>query len=101
MDLSLSSVGESRKNGMPDLPLIQCPDCRCRMLKGKMARTEKNFGRFFFVCPSRQRDGTGCQFWRWDDEYKQYLMTKGHVPASYQPIFSSNLPLVQNRGIVA
>jgi hypothetical protein len=28
-------------------------------------------------------------------------MTKGHVPASYQPIFSSNLPLVQNRGIVA
>lgn len=48
-----------------------------------------------------QRDGTGCQFWRWDDEYEQYLMTKGHVPDSYQPIFSSNLPLVQNRGIIA
>lgn len=45
-----------------------------------------------------QRDGSGCQLWRWDDEYENYLMTKGYVPATYQPIFTSNLPLVQDEG---
>ncbi|PAN05328.1 hypothetical protein PAHAL_1G131600 [Panicum hallii] len=95
MDLSSSSAGESHKNGMPDLSLIECPECHCRMLMGMMVRTKKNFGHFF-VCPSRQRDGSGCQLWRWDNEYENYLMTKGHVPATYQPIFASNLALVQD-----
>ena len=82
------------------LPGVPLPEA-----EGKMARTEKNFGQFFFVCPSRQvsqlllpvvlcvdfglscrvavqRDGSGCQFWRWEDEYEEYLITHGHVDAS-------------------
>ncbi|KAG2561159.1 hypothetical protein PVAP13_8KG111610, partial [Panicum virgatum] len=94
MDWSSSSAGGSWKTEMPDIPLIECPDCNCRMMKAMMARTKKNYGCFFFVCPSRKRDGTGCQFWLWDDEYKNYLMTRGHLPANYQPIFSNNLPTV-------
>ena len=89
------------------------------------ARTKKNFGRFFFVCPTRQvsrlflfavvcsifglsglccfvavqRDGSGCQFWCWEDEYEEYLITHGHVDASYQPIFASNMKLVRSQVI--
>ncbi|KAG2649867.1 hypothetical protein PVAP13_1NG266800 [Panicum virgatum] len=98
MDWSSSSAGGRDKNEMPDLPLIECPECRSRMMKGMMARTKKNFGRFFLVCPSRQKNGSGCQFWCWDDEYEKYLMSNGHVFASYQPIFSRNLELVQKEG---
>ena len=42
--------------------------------------------------------------WKWmsvlvlDDEYEKYLISNGHVFASYQPIFSRNLELVQKEG---
>ncbi|KAG2538562.1 hypothetical protein PVAP13_9NG380000 [Panicum virgatum] len=89
MDWSSSSAEGRDKNEMPDLPLIECPECRSRMLKGMIARTKKNFGRFFFIFPSHQRDGCGL----WDDEYENYLMSNGHLSTSYQPIFSKNLEL--------
>ncbi|KAG2600494.1 hypothetical protein PVAP13_5KG530700, partial [Panicum virgatum] len=99
MDSSSSATGGRLHDGMLDLPLIDCPNCQCQKLKGLKARTKKNFGHFFFVCPTHQRDGSGCQFWCWEDEYQEYLITHGHVDASYQPIFASNMKLVQSQVI--
>jgi hypothetical protein len=34
-------------------------------------------------------DGGGCDFWKWEEEYEQWLVDNKHVPPSYQPVFQS------------
>ena len=34
-------------------------------------------------------DGGGCDFWKWEEDYEQWLVDNKHVPPSYQPIFQS------------
>ena len=34
-------------------------------------------------------DGGGCNFWKWEEDYEQWLVDNKHVPPSYQPVFQS------------
>jgi len=34
-------------------------------------------------------DGGGCDFWKWQEDYEQWLVDNKHVPPSYQPVFHS------------
>ena len=35
-------------------------------------------------------DGGGCDFWKWEVGYEQWLVDNKHVPPSYQPVFQSS-----------
>ncbi|KAL6639321.1 hypothetical protein ACP70R_023051 [Stipagrostis hirtigluma subsp. patula] len=32
-----------------------------------------SFGQIFYTCPSHKKDGSGCSFWFWEEEYMRYL----------------------------
>ncbi len=34
------------------------------------------------MCKFYQRDGSGCMFWYWEDQYKEYLTNTRHLAAS-------------------
>ena len=38
-------------------------------------------------------DGGGCDFWKWQEDYEQWLVDNKHVPPSYQPVFQSAMML--------
>ncbi|KAG0542353.1 hypothetical protein BDA96_02G096200 [Sorghum bicolor] len=83
------SIPRSRRISNNELPLIHCEHCKCRLLKVLTAKTPKNYDRRFYVCPTRTRDGGGCQFWEWEEGYEQYLVDNKLVPPDYQPVFES------------
>ncbi|CAO2181742.1 unnamed protein product, partial [Urochloa humidicola] len=95
MDGSCSSSGLFRRKGKVDLPLIVCTDCKCRTVLALKAKTEANYGKYFYMCPAHKRDGTGCPFWYWEEDYEAFLMEKGYLPASYQPVFKKNTWAIQ------
>ncbi|CAN6270309.1 unnamed protein product [Urochloa humidicola] len=72
---SSSSAASRRKR--PDLPLIACTDCKTRIVLELETKTDENGnrGRIFYKCPNRKRDGTGCGFWYWEEDYVDFLKT--------------------------
>ena len=50
----------------------------------------------------RQREGSGCPFWEWEEGYEQYLVDQKLVPPDYQPVFESTkltqqVPIIENK----
>ena len=44
-------------------------------------------------------DGGGCDFWKWEEDYEQWLVDNKHVPPSYQPVFqSTKMPQPEDGG---
>ncbi|CAL4965699.1 unnamed protein product [Urochloa decumbens] len=77
---SSSSVASRRRRS--DLPLIACTDCKTRTVLELETKTDENGnrGRIFYKCPNRKRDGTGCGFWYWEEDYVDFLKTpKGKI----------------------
>lgn len=67
-------------------------------------RSRAHTGFSLIFCLIRfQRDGSGCDFWYWEEEYEQMLMDRGYMPPNYQAVFSRteglllSSPLVLNR----
>ncbi|KAJ1276822.1 hypothetical protein BS78_05G245000 [Paspalum vaginatum] len=86
---SSSSTGQRRQRNALVLPLVICDRCNSRKVMALKAKTPTNFGRYFYICPTyEQRDGSGCDFWYWEDEYEQYLTDNGLVPLNYKRVFS-------------
>uniref|UniRef100_I1QIZ8 GRF-type domain-containing protein n=1 Tax=Oryza glaberrima TaxID=4538 RepID=I1QIZ8_ORYGL len=81
MDGGYTASASSRRMGKPALPLIQCPQCELKTIVWRKAKTSENYGRIFYTCPSHQRDGTGCDFWYWEEYYEQYLIKGGYLQA--------------------
>ena len=54
MDGSSSSMGAIQRAGSSViLPLVHRDKCKCRIIKALMAKTEKNYGRMFYICSTR------------------------------------------------
>ncbi|KAJ1267315.1 hypothetical protein BS78_07G046500 [Paspalum vaginatum] len=85
---SSSSTGQRRQQNVLVLPLVICDRCNSRKVMALMAKTPTNFGHYFYVCPTYERDGSGCDFWYWEDDYEQYLIDNGPVPPNYKRVFS-------------
>ncbi|KAJ1255502.1 hypothetical protein BS78_K202600 [Paspalum vaginatum] len=93
---SSSSIGQQRQWNVPVLPLIICNRCNSRKVMALKAKTPMNTSSRhtsvfhvsddFAIC--RQRDGSGCEFWHWEDEYEQYLIDNELVPLNYKRLFS-------------
>ena len=44
-------------------------------------------------------DGGGCDFWKWQEDYEQWLVDNKHVPPFYQPVFqSTKMPQPEDGG---
>ncbi|CAN6244000.1 unnamed protein product [Urochloa humidicola] len=86
--MSSSSSAAVRQRKRPDLPLITCNQCGRHTVVELEVKSDENgnLGRIFYKCPARKRDGTGCGFWYWEEDYvaelrkiaeKQKLIEKG------------------------
>ncbi|KAJ1283284.1 hypothetical protein BS78_03G116700, partial [Paspalum vaginatum] len=85
---SSSSTGQRRQRNAHVLPLVICDRCNSRKVMALKAKTPMNFGRYFYICPTYERDGSGCDFWYWEYDYEQYLIDNGLVPPNYKRVFS-------------
>ena len=56
------TIPRSRRISNNEIPLIHCPDCMCRFLKVCTSKTEKNYDRQFYVCPTRTVRMVSCKF---------------------------------------
>ena len=56
------TIPQSRRISNNEIPLIHCPDCMCRFLKVCTSKTEKNYDRQFYVCPTRTVRMVSCKF---------------------------------------
>ncbi|KAJ1267774.1 hypothetical protein BS78_07G083800 [Paspalum vaginatum] len=92
MAASSSSIHERRRNDVV-LPLVVCSRCNCRTVKAYMAKTLLNNGRYFYICPTYKRAGGGCDFWYWEEDYEDFFIENGHVPANYQRLFKKDEPM--------
>ncbi|EAZ27949.1 hypothetical protein OsJ_11909 [Oryza sativa Japonica Group] len=79
MEGGSSSSSTNRRKGNGRLPLIKCPCCDCETIIRRAANTPENKGRIFYTCPCHQRDGIGCRFWYWEEQYEEYLINTGHL----------------------
>uniref|UniRef100_A0A0E0FAL7 GRF-type domain-containing protein n=1 Tax=Oryza meridionalis TaxID=40149 RepID=A0A0E0FAL7_9ORYZ len=57
----------------------RCPCCHVKNIVELTATTYANRGRIFFTCPNHEKDGSGCNFWYWEDGYVKYLERKGYI----------------------
>ncbi|CAO2204607.1 unnamed protein product [Urochloa humidicola] len=80
-----SSRSASNRQFPDGLPLIWCTECGARRIVKRTSKQEWSLGQIFYCCPNYKRDGTGCPFWYWEEEYLkvvQRLQRKGvPVPA--------------------
>ncbi|KQJ92686.1 hypothetical protein BRADI_4g45247v3 [Brachypodium distachyon] len=83
------TIPRSRRISNNEIPLVHCPHCKFRILNICTLKTDKNYDRQFYVCPTRTRDGGGCPFWEWEEGYEQYLVDEKLVPLDYQPVLES------------
>ncbi|KAJ1298575.1 hypothetical protein BS78_01G463900 [Paspalum vaginatum] len=60
------------EQGGGKLPLIWC-HCKMRRVTRLVSGRPKSQGRVFYCCPSHQRDGSGCPFWHWEEDYPERL----------------------------
>ncbi|CAO2187784.1 unnamed protein product [Urochloa humidicola] len=100
--MSSSSSAAVKQRKRPDLLLITCNECGRHTVQEFEVKSDENGnqGRIFYKCPARkvsvslhmfivdlicldsvrfeknvvlQRDGTGCRFWYWEEEYVEVL----------------------------
>uniref|UniRef100_A0A0E0BQ77 GRF-type domain-containing protein n=1 Tax=Oryza glumipatula TaxID=40148 RepID=A0A0E0BQ77_9ORYZ len=74
-----SSSHSSRRRRRPSIPLIKCPSCGVKQILELTATTEANRGRIFFTCPDHVKDGSGCNFWYWEEAYIKFLKRSGFI----------------------
>uniref|UniRef100_A0A0D3HSF9 GRF-type domain-containing protein n=1 Tax=Oryza barthii TaxID=65489 RepID=A0A0D3HSF9_9ORYZ len=74
-----SSSHSSRRRRRPSIPLIKCPSCGVKQILELTATTEANQGRIFFICPDHVKDGSGCNFWYWEEAYIKFLKRSGFI----------------------
>ncbi|CAN6233675.1 unnamed protein product [Urochloa humidicola] len=79
----MESSGSASNREFPDgLPLIWCTDCGRRKIVKRASKQEWSMGQIFYCFPNYKRDGTGCPFWFWEEEYVKVLQNKGvAIPA--------------------
>ncbi|CAO2186352.1 unnamed protein product [Urochloa humidicola] len=70
------ATGSNRRIG-GGLPLIWCDECCQRRVVKRRSGKEWSLGEIFYVCPNYKRDGSGCPFWYWEEEYMKLLEKKG------------------------
>ncbi|EAZ43957.1 hypothetical protein OsJ_28577 [Oryza sativa Japonica Group] len=61
------------------VPLITCPSCNVKTIVRCTAKTDANRGRIFYTCPDHEKDGSGCNFWYWEEGYINYLKRNGFI----------------------
>ncbi|EAY81163.1 hypothetical protein OsI_36347 [Oryza sativa Indica Group] len=74
---SSSCSGGHRKK--VQLLLIQCSLCKENTIVVRTSRTPTNLGRIFYTCPDHEKDGSGCNFWYWEEGYMKYLKRNGFI----------------------
>ncbi|CAO2168579.1 unnamed protein product [Urochloa humidicola] len=79
----MESCGSDSNRLFPDgLPLIWCTECGNRKIMKRASKQEWSMGQIFYCCPNYKRDGTGCPFWFWEEEYVKVLQKNGvAIPA--------------------
>uniref|UniRef100_A0A0E0LZY0 Zinc finger GRF-type domain-containing protein n=1 Tax=Oryza punctata TaxID=4537 RepID=A0A0E0LZY0_ORYPU len=73
-----SGSSSSAHRRRPDLALIQCRYCRVKNIIELTTMTCANRGCILFHM-SRPRDGSGCNYWYWEDGYVKYLERNGFI----------------------
>ncbi|KAG2593047.1 hypothetical protein PVAP13_5NG632029 [Panicum virgatum] len=74
---SQSSVSAPDPRLSEELPLITCTECGRKKVLRLKSRQEWSFGQVFYCCPMHKRDGTGCPFWFWKEDYVEHLKKIG------------------------
>ncbi|CAO2038079.1 unnamed protein product [Urochloa humidicola] len=79
----MESSGLASNRQFPDgLPLIWCTECGDRRIVKCASKQEWSMGQIFYCCPNYKRNGTGCPFWFWEEEYVKLLQKNGvTIPA--------------------
>ncbi|CAN6355819.1 unnamed protein product [Urochloa humidicola] len=77
-----SSAAESNPVSADGLPLIMCTECGMRRVVRRTSQQTWSLGQIFYCCPRHKRDGSGCPFWYWKDEYISFLARRGRHVAS-------------------
>ncbi|EAY85824.1 hypothetical protein OsI_07184 [Oryza sativa Indica Group] len=61
------------------VPLILCPSCENKTVVKRTSKTASNLDRIFYTCPDHEKDGSGCNFWVWEERYMKYLKKNGLI----------------------
>ncbi|CAL5046927.1 unnamed protein product [Urochloa decumbens] len=72
-----SSGSASDPQGGGGLPIIWCTDCGRSQVLRCVSQRPWSFGHAFYCCPFYKRDGSGCPFWHWEEEYVKIVATVG------------------------
>ncbi|CAL4886374.1 unnamed protein product [Urochloa decumbens] len=67
-----SASGGNRRCGN-GVPLIWCNECGQKRIVQRRSGKQWSLGEIFYVCPNYKRDGSGCPFWYWEEEYMKLL----------------------------
>ncbi|CAN6299255.1 unnamed protein product [Urochloa humidicola] len=67
------SASASNQGTLEGLPLITCSECGRAQVVRRKSKQEWSLGEVFYCCPFHKRDGTGCPFWFWEQDYKNML----------------------------
>lgn len=62
MENIMYSESRSRRISNNELPLVQCKECKCQILKVLTAKTDKNYDRQFYICSTRTVRTISCKF---------------------------------------
>ncbi|CAO2176163.1 unnamed protein product [Urochloa humidicola] len=71
-----SMVSASDPQGGEGLPLIWCRDCGMRQVVRRISQKPWSAGQVFYCCPKYKRDGSGCLFWYWEEDYADVVAGK-------------------------
>ncbi|BAS78091.1 Os02g0275500 [Oryza sativa Japonica Group] len=76
MASSSSASACTRRN---KVPLILCPSCENKTVVKRTSKTVSNLDRIFYTCPDHEKDGSGYNFWFWEEGYMKYLKKNGLI----------------------
>ncbi|CAN6286842.1 unnamed protein product [Urochloa humidicola] len=74
-----SSASASDPQGADGLPLIWCTECGMRQVVRRVSQQPWSVGQVFYCCPKYKRDGSGCPFWYWEEDYVDVVA--GKIPS--------------------
>ncbi|EAY85355.1 hypothetical protein OsI_06733 [Oryza sativa Indica Group] len=61
------------------VPLILCLSCENKTVVKRTSKTVSNLDRIFYTCPDHEKDGSGYNFWFWEEGYMKYLKKNGLI----------------------
>ncbi|XP_052157342.1 uncharacterized protein LOC127775067 [Oryza glaberrima] len=73
---SASSSSLSTRRNRLVVPLIVCLSCNVKTIVRCTAKTDAIVR---YTCPDHEKDGTGCNFWYWEEGYINYLKRNGFI----------------------